>query len=80
MDNIKIIDALADACEEAVAALHSGQHIRFCQLMYGMVVRLAQLKSGIIESEQKLKDHIETLKKQISENDTDGKDEANYGE
>lgn len=93
MGNIELIDALCDACEEAVSSLHSGRHIQFCKLMYGIVVRLAQLKAGIkkdIESRDKT---IETLKERLrsagvevidlpAENliRHEGKDGANDGE
>lgn len=65
MGNVELIEALINACEDAVKALHAGNHILFCKIMYGMVVRLAELKDGVKNDIDSRNQTIETLKEQL---------------
>ena len=59
-DSIGLIDSLIVDCNELPRALFSGKFVQFCSMIVGMVQKLANLKQGI-------KNDMESLKEQIEE-------------
>jgi hypothetical protein len=60
--NAELIDVIVADCNNAVGAIFSGNNIKFCKIMYEIVVKLVNLKNGI-KSDMENKDmNIEHLK------------------
>lgn len=68
MDSGKMIDTLISSCEDAVSAIHMGQHIKFCKIMYEMVVCLANLKQGVLNDMKNREEIIDMLVKRLNDN------------
>ena len=67
MGTAEMIDALIQSCNDAVGAIHAGEHIRFCKLMYGMVVRLAQLRDGVSQDIKSRDNTIAVLEQRLKD-------------
>lgn len=65
MDNSGMIDSLIVDCEKAAGAIHGGHHIAFCKIMIDMVTKLTQLRAGVINDTQNLKDQVESYKQML---------------
>lgn len=68
LGNVGLIDSLVGDCEQAVRCLHSGQHISFCKVMLDMVVKLGNLRNGVINDMKSMQEQIASLKKLLQDN------------
>lgn len=59
MDSEGMIASLIVDCDTAVKALTGGNHIKFCDVMVGMVRKLAVLKNGVKSMQDQIKELTE---------------------
>lgn len=65
LDNVGLIESLMGDCEKAVECIHCGRHLSFCKIMYDMVVKLTNLRNGVINDTKSLKEETESYKEML---------------
>ena len=67
MDNLGLIDSLIVDCNDIPRALFEGQNVRFCALIVGMAQKLSNLKEGIKNDTDAMRERIVELHRQNEE-------------
>ena len=62
-DNEGLCDSLIVDCNNAVKSLTSGNYVQFCGIIVQMVQKLANLKTGIRNDMDSMKNKVEELKR-----------------
>lgn len=65
--NEELIDTLIVDCDNAVNAVIAGHGIQWCKLMYEIVVRLTNLKKGIISDIKNRDENIAMLRQMLKD-------------
>lgn len=65
--NEELIDTLIVDCDNAVNAVIAGHGVQWCKLMYEMVVKLTNLKKGVISDMKNRDENISILRQMLKD-------------
>ena len=67
MDNTGMVNSLIVDCNTLPSLLFNGQYVGFCSLLAKMVQKLSNLKDGINNDAEALKERIKELERLLAE-------------